>query len=89
MFGPGKFLRGKGGIESAEQAVKVLEDKTEVTLGYFMTGLYCIVLSSSLKAFIQYSLLNASIVCAGLAMMTYTLIYTGRRIFKNLYVDHR
>ncbi len=89
VFGPGKFLRGKGGIESAEQAVKVLEDKTEVTLGYFMTGLYCIVLSSSLKAFIQYSLLNASIVCAGLVMMTYTLIVTGRRIFKNLYVDHR
>jgi len=54
-----------------------------------MTGLYCIVLSSGLKAIIQYSLLNASIVCAGLVMMTYILINTGRRIFKNLYVDNR
>ena len=67
--------------------MKVLENKTEITLGYFMTGLYCIVLSSGLKAFIQYSLLNASIVCAGLVMMTYILVDSGRRIFKNMYVD--
>ena len=25
VFGPGKFLRGKGGIESAEEVVKILE----------------------------------------------------------------
>lgn len=74
VFGPGKFLRGRGGIEAAEEVVKVLEDKTEITLSYFMTGLYCIVLSSGLKAFILYSLINASIVCAGLVMMTYILI---------------
>ena len=31
--------------------------------------------------------MNASIVTAGLVMMTYILIESGRRIFKNLYVD--
>ena len=52
VFGPGKFLRGRGGLEAAEDVVKVLEDKIDITLGYFMTGLYCILLSSGLKAFI-------------------------------------
>jgi len=27
VFGPGKFLRGKGGLAAAEKAVQVLEDK--------------------------------------------------------------
>lgn len=31
VFGPGKFLRGKGGITAAEEVVKVLEDKAEIT----------------------------------------------------------
>ena len=52
VFGPGKFLRGKGGIQAAEEAVKVLEDKCDITITYFMVGLICIVLSSALKAFI-------------------------------------
>mmetsp|Transcript_35531 Transcript_35531/g.46748 ORF Transcript_35531/g.46748 Transcript_35531/m.46748 type:complete len:141 (+) Transcript_35531:80-502(+) len=52
VFGPGKFLRGKGGIAAAEQVVAVLEDKMDITIGYFMAGLVCIVISSSLKAFI-------------------------------------
>ena len=52
VFGPGKFLRGKGGIAAAEQVVAVLEDKMDITIGYFMAGLICIVISSSLKAFI-------------------------------------
>ena len=52
VFGPGKFLRGKGGIAAAEQVVAVLEDKIDITLGYFMAGLGCIVISSSFKAFI-------------------------------------
>ena len=87
VFGPGKFLRGKGGIMAAEQAVKVLEEKTEITPGYFMGGLYCIVISSGLKAFILYSLLNALIVIAGLVMMTIVLVKSGRRIFKSMYVE--
>ena len=52
VFGPGKFLRGKGGLAAAEQVVAVLEDKMDITIGYFMSGLMCIVISSSLKAYI-------------------------------------
>ena len=52
-----------------------------------MGGLYCIVISSGLKAFILYSLLNALIVMAGLVMMTFVLIKSGRRIFKSMYVE--
>ena len=87
VFGPGKFLRGRGGVQAAEKAVQVLEDKTEITLGYFMGGLYCIVLSSSLKAFILYSFLNASIVTVGLVAMTMVLVKSGRRIFQQMYVE--
>ena len=87
VFGPGKFLRSKGGPEDAEKVLSVLEDKIEVTLGYFMTGLYCIVLSSALKAFVQYSFMNACIVACGLVAMTYVLIQAGRRIFKSMYVQ--
>ena len=87
VFGPGKFLRGKGGVAAAEQVVAVLEDKMDVTIGYFMAGLICIVISSSLKAFIQYSLINAIIVTIGLIFMTYVLVISGRRIFKNMYVE--
>ena len=78
LIGPGKFLRGKGGIQSAEKAVQVLEDKAEITLTYFMLGLYCIVLSSAFKAFILYTLWNACIVAFGLSLMTYTLITAGK-----------
>ena len=80
-------MRGKGGIKSAEEAVKVLEDKAETTIGYFMVGLICIVASSSLKAFILYNFFLACLVTAGLIFMTYTLVLTGRRIFANMYVE--
>ena len=86
-IGPGKFLRGQGGLKAAEQAVNVLEEKSEITLAYFMIGLYCIVLSSALKAFILYTLWNALVVTGGLVMMTYILIDAGRRIFNNMYVE--
>jgi hypothetical protein len=65
----------------------VLEDKSEITLAYFMLGLYCIVLSSAFKAFILYSLWNALIVALGLVLMTYVLVNAGKRIFTNMYVD--
>jgi hypothetical protein len=52
-----------------------------------MIGLYCIVLSSALKAFILYTLWNALVVTCGLVMMTYILIDVGRRIFNNMYVE--
>lgn len=71
-------MRGQGGIQAAEKAVQVLEDKSEITLTYFMLGLYCIVLSSALKAFILYTLWNACIVAAGLAVMSYVLITSGK-----------
>jgi hypothetical protein len=65
----------------------VLEEKSEITLAYFMIGLYCIVLSSALKAFILYTLWNALVVAGGLVMMTYILIDAGKRIFNNMYVE--
>lgn len=52
-----------------------------------MLGLYCIVVSSALKAFILYTLWNALVVAAGLVLMTYILIQAGKRIFTNMYVD--
>lgn len=87
VFGPGKFLRGQGGLKAAEQAVGVLEEKSEITLAYFMMGLYCIVLSSALKAFILYTLWNALVVAGGLVGMTYILVGAGKRIFNNMYVE--
>lgn len=86
VFGPGKFLRGKGGIKAAEEVVKVLEDKSEPTLYYFYYGLFCIVLSSALKAFIQYSILNALLVTCGLVFITYLLYTAGNRIVDEMYV---
>ena len=65
----------------------MLEEKSEITLAYFMIGLYCIVLSSALKAFILYTLWNALVVAGGLVMMTYILIDAGKRIFNNMYVE--
>lgn len=75
----------------------MLEDKSEITLTYFMLGLYCIVISSALKALILYTLWNALVVTAGLVLMTYILINSGnlvenllclgRRIFNNMYVE--
>ena len=67
--------------------MSVLEEKSEITLAYFMLGLYCIVISSALKAFILYTLWNACVVAAGLAIMTYILITSGKRIFTNMYVE--
>lgn len=64
-------------MQAAEKAVQVLEDKSEITLTYFMMGLYCIVISSALKAFILYTLWNACVVAAGLALMTYVLVTAG------------
>ena len=78
VFGPGKFLRGKGGLAAAEKAVQVLEDKSEITLGYFLGGLICILISSSMKAFIQYHFLNALVVSIGLVGMGYLLIHSGK-----------
>jgi len=52
-----------------------------------MFGLYMFVLSSAFKAFIMYTLWNACVISAGLVMLTYVLINSGRRIFNNMYVE--
>ncbi len=52
-----------------------------------MIGLYCIVISSALKAFILYTLWNALVVTGGLVLMTYMLVGAGKRIFNNMYVE--
>lgn len=64
----------------------MLEDKSEITLWYFYTGLYCIVISSAFKAFIQYSFFNAVLVTAGLGGITYLLLQAGNRIINSMYV---
>ena len=74
VFGPGKFLRGKNGLQSANEAVSVLEEKSEITLSYFLMGFACIVISSSLKAFILHHFINALIVSFGLFIMSIFLI---------------
>lgn len=86
VFGPGKFLRGRGGVKAAEDVVKVLEDKSEITLWYFFVGLYCIVVSSAFKAFIQYSFVNGVMVTLGLVGITYLLVQAGTRIIESMYV---
>ena len=67
--------------------MQVLEEKSEITLAYFMMGLQSIVVSSALKAFILYTFWNAIIVAGGLVVMTYTLVEVGKRIFNNMYVE--
>ena len=52
-----------------------------------MIGLYCIVISSALKAFILYTLWNALVVTAGLVGMTYLLVGAGKSFFNNMYVE--
>ena len=87
VFGPGKFLRGKHGLASANHAVNVLEQKSEVTIAYFLLGFAGIIVSSSLKAFILHTFVNALIVSIGLAIMSYYLVTIGQRIKQKLYVE--
>ena len=87
VFGPGKFLRGSKGLESANEAVKVMEEFSEITITYFMMGFGCIIVSSSLKAFLLHSFINAVIVSAGLFLMSQYLILVGTRIKNSLYVE--
>ena len=89
VFGPGKFLRGRDGLKSANDAVDVLEEKSEVTLKYFLAGFGCIVISSSLKAFILNSFFNALIVSCGLLIMSLYLKTVGERILTKLYVEKK
>ena len=87
VFGPGKFLRGKDGIQSANEAVQVLDEKSEITLQYFLAGFSCIIISSILKSFILHSFINALIVSLGLLVMAWYLVKTGLRIKDRLYVE--
>ena len=86
VFGPGKFLRGKEGIKSANEAVSVLEEKSEITIQYFLAGFACIIISSILKSFILHKFWNAFIVSIALLIMSIWLINIGKRIKKRLYV---
>lgn len=86
VFGPGKFLRGKDGLKSASQAVQVMEEKSEITLKYFLAGFCCIVMSSILKSFILHSFWNALTVSVALMMMALYLYRVGMRIKNQLYV---
>ena len=77
VFGPGKFLRGRNGLASANEAVNVLEEKSEITLFYFLMGFICIIISSILKSFLLHSFFNAVVVSAGLVFMSFYLIHVG------------
>ena len=69
VFGVGKFLRGRDGIKSANEAVQVLEEKSEITMQFFLMGFACIIISSMLKSFVLHSFINAIIVSVGLIAM--------------------
>ena len=64
-----------------------MEEKSEITLSYFLMGFACIVISSSLKAFILHHFINALIVSFGLFIMSIFLVQIGNRIRNNLYVE--
>ena len=64
-----------------------MEDLSEVTIQYFLMGFGCIIISSSLKAFILHSFINAIIVSAGLLVMSQYLVLIGTRIKTELYVE--
>ena len=87
VFGPGKFLRGHQGLQSAKEAVQVMEDYSEPTMQYFTMGFFCIIASSSLKAFILHSFISAVIVTGGLILMGKYLLQVGLRIKDSLYVQ--
>ena len=87
VFGVGKFLRGADGIKSANEAIEVMEDKSEITMQFFLMGFACIILSSSLKSFVLHSLINALIVSGGLLAMAFYMVKVGTRIKENLYVE--
>jgi hypothetical protein len=89
VFGPGKFLRGRDGLKSADQAVSVLEEKSEITMQYFLSGFCCIIISSILKSFILHTFMNALIVSIGLVIMSFFLVNTGMRIKDELYVESK
>ena len=50
-------------------------------------GFACVVVSSSLKAFILHSFFNAMIVSVGLLAMSYYIYGVGKRIKEKLYVE--
>ena len=87
VFGVGKFLRGGEGIKSANEAVLVLEEKSEITMQFFLMGFACIILSSALKSFVLHSFINGLIVSGGLCFMAWYMIKVGTRIKENLYVE--
>ena len=87
VFGVGKFLRGRDGIKSANEAVQVLEEKSEITMQFFLMGFACIIISSMLKSFVLHSFINAIIVSSGLIAMAFYMTKVGTRIKDNLYVE--
>ena len=87
VFGVGKFLRGKDGLKDANEAVEVLEEKSELTMQFFLLGFACIIISSSLKAFVLHSFINAVIVSVGLLVMAYYMYEVVVRIADKLYVE--
>ena len=87
VFGPGKFLRGRDGLKSADEAVSVLEEKSTITIQYFLSGFVCIIISSILKSFILHNIVNATIVSMGLLIMSFYLVNAAYRIKEKLYVE--
>ena len=88
VFGPGKFLRGRDGLKSANDAVKVMDEKSETTITYFFGGFTCIILSSIMKSFLLHTFYNALTVSVALFFMAIYLMKVGRRIKTQLYVTH-
>ena len=60
---------------------------SEITIQYFLMGFSCIIVSSALKAYLLHSFINATIVSAGLFLMSQYLIQVGKKIKTQLYVE--
>ena len=77
------FLRGAEGLKSAEKAIDVLHDKSEITLRLFMIGLICLIISSTIQAFILNSIRNALIVALCFGIISFLLYNYG--LFEKAY----
>ena len=85
-IGPGMFLRGPGGLQSANDAIEAMDSKSESTIMFFMAGLGGIIISSILQAFLLYTILNACLISVGLLLVAYLLTIYARQVIEKLYV---
>lgn len=86
LFGPGMALRGPNGLKSMEQAVNVLQERSEQTLSYLMYGLYGQIGSSMVLAWMKYDFFSAFVITCGLCVLLLLVYRYSKLIFQALIV---